>query len=220
MKNLVRELVALCTLTAVFSVGVTLNAQQSPETATIESFHGPVMGSNRLVGMGGAYVGVGQGAYAHFINPASLAVRYPYTKDKLLDWDFLVAWMSAYRNNQLKAVPEELSDATNSSQLLEGGANIKLHMFGAGAHGTSQQFSIPDTDINSWRTDAGMGLSLGHGTFQAGAMYQLAGLSMFDADSDSEIFSFGGRGYLLGILFSPESQHFRLGASLRQKISG
>lgn len=216
--------VGLLVVSGFFSPGMAQeNGDQSTKRA-VEAFHGPVMGSNRLVGMGGAYVGVAQGAYAHFINPASLAVRYPYTKDSLLDWDFLVAWMSGTGENTFKAVPDELDKPYSNSTFLAGGVNTKVHMAAVGAHGTAQRYTVRNTDVSSWRLGTGAGVSLGHGKFQIGGMAQLAGLSLFDARSsapeDSELASFIGAGYLIGALYSPKRKHYRIGASFRSEISG
>jgi hypothetical protein len=58
----------------------------------IDLYQGPVLGSVRIVGMGGAAVALAEGSASMLVNPASPAVR-PATSTRAWDWDWHFDWL-------------------------------------------------------------------------------------------------------------------------------
>jgi hypothetical protein len=58
----------------------------------LDYYQGPVLGSPRIVGMGGAAVALAQGSASMLVNPASPALR-PATSTGDWDWDWHLAWL-------------------------------------------------------------------------------------------------------------------------------
>src|SRR5687767_9664108 len=54
------------------------------EDFTVDAAQGPVTGSTRVIGLGGAFVAVAEGGDGVAVNPASVAVRLPYSWNR---WD-------------------------------------------------------------------------------------------------------------------------------------
>jgi hypothetical protein len=58
-------------------------AQTGPGTAaqsqTVDAARGPIVGSTRRIGLGGAFVAIADDTEGVAINPASTAVRLPYS---------------------------------------------------------------------------------------------------------------------------------------------
>lgn len=72
-------------------------AQGTPITDrdyAIDYYQGPVLGSVRIVGMGGAAVALAEGSASMSANPASPAVR-PATSTRDWDWDWHADWLVA-----------------------------------------------------------------------------------------------------------------------------
>lgn len=59
----------------------------------LDYYQGPVLGSVRIVGMGGAAVALAEGSASMAVNPASPAVR-PATSTRDWDWDWHLDWLS------------------------------------------------------------------------------------------------------------------------------
>lgn len=47
----------------------------------IDYSQGPILNSNRIIGMSGAFVSVAEGADAHLVNPASFAMRARHVRN-------------------------------------------------------------------------------------------------------------------------------------------
>jgi hypothetical protein len=72
------------------------HAQDAPITDrdyVLDYYQGPVLGSVRIVGMGGAAVALAEGSASMPVNPASPAVR-PATSTREWDWDWHLDWLS------------------------------------------------------------------------------------------------------------------------------
>src|SRR5262245_66673631 len=86
-KLSVKTVVASASISSVLSLTLQALAQTSPPAAevTVDAAQGPVTGSTRVIGLGGAYVAVAEGMDGIAVNPASVAVRLPYSWNR---WDY------------------------------------------------------------------------------------------------------------------------------------
>jgi len=74
-------------------VDVTALPQITDSNYAIDLYQGSVLGSGRIVGMGGASVATAEGSAGSTANPASPAVR-PATSNDKWDWDWHLDWLS------------------------------------------------------------------------------------------------------------------------------
>ena len=77
-----RRRVSLALCAAHLLVGAPAQAQ------ILDFFNGRVIASGRVLGLGGAFIGIAQGVDGHLINPVSFTKRVWHTSDQRLDWDF------------------------------------------------------------------------------------------------------------------------------------
>ncbi len=136
-------------LVALTGVG-TARAQALPPVEdadfAVDLYSGAALGSVRLVGMGGAAIGLAEGSAGSLVNPASAAVRAS-TSDGWWDWDFHVDW--------LVAVPE--LDFDNSGRDDRAGFANRLETFGlAGmAKGWGVAATVTSAGVDLTGEDAG-----------------------------------------------------------------
>jgi len=108
----------------------------------VEVFQGPVVSSQRVVGMGGAYIGLAEGVAGHLDNPAAFAVRSVFSGNPEVDWDFGVALFDVIGNDtdlEMSGRGGEFSDAG----VFQIGANLKLGRLGIGYHYGRTTFKLP-----------------------------------------------------------------------------
>ncbi|HUH04646.1 MAG TPA: hypothetical protein VML75_21770, partial [Kofleriaceae bacterium] len=109
----------------------------------IDLYLGPVLGSGRIVGMGGAAVALAEGSAGMLANPASPAVR-PATSKGNWDWDWHLDWLS----------PQLGSDFDrNGIPSAEGDLDLTPFVT-AGAVGIYKKWAL-GVSINSFQQDAG-----------------------------------------------------------------
>jgi hypothetical protein len=122
------------------------SAQGSAKPWNIDFFQGPIVNSQRAVGLGGAFVGIADGLDGHLSNPAAFAVRQPFFGNDWFDFDF---GTSAYTvlgdvDYDLSGHPGRLTSATAE----QGGFNLKFGRLGVGVHFMAQQFGLT-VDLDS-----------------------------------------------------------------------
>ena len=61
------------------------DAMAEAEAQTVDAARGPINGSTRRIGLGGAFVSIADDTEGVAINPASSAIRMPYSWS---DWDY------------------------------------------------------------------------------------------------------------------------------------
>ncbi len=187
-------------------------------------FHtGPIINSGRVVGLGGAYTSVSEGADGHLINPASFAVRYMYDADDDFSYDFSLSSINDFGSdtNELDLSGRASYDEATFDQI---GLNMKWLKFGGGIHlfGQSYSIQVPNSDgtvsvydysqefavlgfaYNFRGGDVVLGMSLTTGT---------AELSERGAQSLKMV----GGGGMFGALWAPASANFRLGGTFRSR---
>lgn len=210
------------------------HAQQISRPVTVEYFQGPVVSSNRIIGMGGAFIGVAEGADGHFINPASFATRYSYAADDWFDYDWALSWvtMPGGQNAALNRSPVEVD--VDRAMYLELGFDVKFGRFGIGVHGAPHQFD----EYFAWEADdgttrieqvtwvqsaggSGLGYAFGDGQFVVGTALQAVDLHLEGLNLEAdETFSVTNTQLLVGGLLALHDQPWRVGARFRTAALG
>jgi hypothetical protein len=190
----------------------------------IDLYQGSVLGSLRLVGMGGAQVAIAEGAAGMASNPAAAAVRAATSNDKW-DWDWFVDWLNPdlatdFDNNGI--LTEETPEAL---PVLALGALVHYKKWAVGGAATIQSNPIAVGDAGnevvpqfvvgrfvvarSWMDDEITGgLSVRAGTFE-----------MRQQDPNQTLFDITGSGLEVGVTWRPRWD-FRVGGAISFPITG
>lgn len=109
----------------------------------IDYSQGPILNSNRIIGMSGAFVSVAEGADAHLVNPASFAMRARHVRNDFFDWDWSLYFLSDFVSDDGSrpeaSTPEGLVDGTTFGGV---GLDCRTGVMGFGAHGYSKEYHI------------------------------------------------------------------------------
>ena len=199
-------------------------AQQSNEPTTIDAVRGTIRGSTRFIGLAGAFVAIADDTKGVPINPASVAVRLPYSWDAFsygFGVDFSVAsWLP---KNDIYNQPEE----PNRNGALFGSiaaiVNYRHAGFGLSAEAEQNDVSHRAQGVSANLT-ANFGLvhlDTAYGFFEGqlllGAGMRVLGLS-FDSSSRRNALLTSGLGATAGFIVKPTGQQFRIGAAVEQAI--
>ncbi len=109
----------------------------------VDYSQGPVLSSNRIIGMSGAFVSVAEGADAHLINPASFAMRTTHRRDEFFDWDWSLYYLSdavARDGSTPEAgTPDGFVDSTSFVGL---GLDARFGIVGFGLHTYAKTYDV------------------------------------------------------------------------------
>jgi hypothetical protein len=200
---------------------------------TVDSTRGPVLGSTRRIGLGGAFVAVAEDIEGVAINPASSAVRLPYS---FQDWNVgfgldvaVGAWLpknDAY--NQGDTAGQDQAKANKSTALFGSlGLLVNYRHFGIGVsaeatrNATTREDQTEGIDTNLAANFGTVHLSAAYGYLDGqlllGAGPRLIGMS-FDRGGGSSVLGTAGIGYEAGVLVKPIRRPYRLAAAVKSPI--
>lgn len=195
-----------------------LRASAASAQPALEVPEGPVVSSSRVLGMGGAYAGIAEGADGHLINPASFATRFPYTRRDVWDWD----WTGYLLRIPARRNPDSYGEAAETAETLHvgGGLDFKILGFGAGFHVNAHGYDIADTDGIISVQNVSAGLGLGYSLHAADVVlgsyaYAFNWLFEFPLAGESRSLNITGGGSRVGLLWIPDALPVRLGLVAR-----
>ncbi len=222
-------------LCLIATLGQTALAQDPPETppaaeASIDVARGPITGGPRLLGLGGAFVAIAAGTDGIVSNPASVAVRTPYSWS---EWDYdlgfdvgIGAWLP--ETEFFSAATEEVRQTSSFFgslafliQKAHTGVGASLggqrHALSRGA--TQAGLSPADLSANYGMVH----LSLAHGFLGGQLLFgigpRMTGVSFDASSSPADLVSVTGVGLQLGAIVKPARARFRLGAAFKSSIA-
>lgn len=221
-----RSTVSACALALTATLlGATAIAQT---TTTIDTARGPLNGSTRRIGLGGAFVALGDDTEGVAINPASPALRLPYSWtwwDYGLGVDFAIgAWLP---KNDLY---NQGSGDSGKSTALFGSLAAILYAghFGVGvaAEAQSNAASRPQDEQGVGRNlSANFGMvhgSVAYGFLDNQLLFGLGarfvGMS-FDTRGSGGPLSTAGVGYTAGVTWKPAAAQYRLALAYKSAIA-
>jgi hypothetical protein len=213
----------LCLAIAMLSLPRLALAQSSSATS-VDAARGTISGSTRYVGLGGAFVAIADDTEGVPSNPASVAVRLPYS---LYDWDYglgadfaIGTWLP---KNDIYNQPGE-QGAKKSTSLVGSFAGILYYRhlgFGIAAEGRRNEASRSDM-----AQGVGTNLAGNFGTVHAAAAYgfldgqlQLGLGPRFVGVGFASSGAFtAGVGYETGVIVKPTGQQYRVGLAWKSPI--
>ena len=204
--------------------------QQSMAETALEDFSGAIVGSGAVLGMGGAFIGIGEGADGHLFQPAAFTTRAWHKRRKRWDWDLASGSLS---NQNSKSANEE-ADATMRRRFSQTGLNVKLDDAGFGVHLTKKdltfkhQGSADAPEANMTRNGSALGFAKtqANGLWHWGVALEWRSLALVDREplaqgghaAGQTIFQSDSAHWIAGALWTPHQDPFRLGVQARGPI--
>jgi len=179
-----------------------------------------------MVGLGGAFIGVADGAEGQSSNPAAFAVRSPFFGNTWFDWDFALSAYSVVGKNDI-----DMSRATrlDSAQLVQFGFNLKFGRFGLGLHTSGQQYAMHrvDSDGVERRYDfaqnfggLGFGYAFFDGELVVGGLLSVGSVAISASRTAAPVkLSSDLKFHQLGTLYAPRDRPWRFGLMLQLPVT-
>ncbi len=195
----------------------------------LDNAHGAIAGSTRFIGLGGAFVAIADDSEGVAINPASVALRLPYSWsawDYGFGVDFAVG--SFLPKNDLYNRAGQNGVGKSSALFGSLAAVVYYDYAGVGVSAEAQSNAASNqSQTQGINTDlaANFGMvhaSLAYGFFDGqvllGAGPRVVGLSFDRQSSGSGPLSTAGVGYEAGVVYKPTVQQYRLAATVKSPI--
>lgn len=203
-------------------------AQDDAETPDrlLDVHQGPVISSGRVLGMGGAFTGIAEGADGHLANPAAFAVRAAPFAHEWFDYDFVLSGLSVSNDDRIDIDQsgEQTTATLDSADYLALGFNLKFGRHGIGAHGQSQRyqtrFESEDVTIAQNMLGVGYATIVDADRLWLGALLHLNSVRVSGSQALAVNISTASAGALFGVLYAPPGDQWRVGASYRTKRWG
>lgn len=176
---------------------------------------GPVLGSGRVVGMGGAYTALATGIEGAAFTPASYASRTPWDYN-WFEWNGTLDLMpSTIRNSDFDNNGQ--SGVTYGDMLFASvGLGFQFGALGIGAVIHGQSYDIrKNVDLTLIMQNYGIGYMFAEGQLVVGAGLRAAQLSMTARGSGTRLVDSIGLGPELGALLQLDGKPWRVGAAAR-----
>lgn len=219
----VRAIATSAAVTVMLLVAGAAHAQKNGDPLTQNDFNldlvtGPVLGSGRIVGLGGAYTALAVGVEGAGWNPAAYASRALWQND-WFDW-----------NGTLNIIPSTIknSDFDNNGHtgftydnFIFGsvGLGAQFGELGVGALFNIQTYQIGNTtDLTLVTANYGAGYMFDEGQLVIGAGARTVELSLDESASGHSLVSFGGTMPEAGAVWRPAGQPFRIGFAARLPV--
>lgn len=187
----------------------------------VELSRGPVVAPSRIVGMGGAFVSIAEGAGAYDLNPAAAGIRHRHNKDELWDWDFALEAIVS---------PRDSADFENSRRstsriddLTVGYASLGFvaEQFGFGVAISASSLEVKESADATPIVLTGGTLSVDAAyNFMDGQLVMGGGLyfgSATAARDELAFLDFFGLGLVVGGVAQPKGEPYRFGFTLRSR---
>lgn len=208
------------------------------ETQTVDAARGPVNGSTRRIGLGGAFVSIAEDTEGVAINPASSALRMPYSWS---DWDYgfgidfaIGAWLPKNDIYNEEGTEREDSAGNDSPEVDQStalfgsvAALVNYRHAGLGISAEAQRNAASREDrMQGVDTSFSANFGIVHVNFAYGFLDgqlllgvgpRLVGMS-FDRNSDSGLLSTAGLGYEAGVVVKPIAAQYRVAAAVKSPI--
>lgn len=197
---------------AILALGVVLAQEPDPE---LEFHRGVVLGSARVLGMGGACIAVAEGARSQLMNPAAIARRKQGGWVRRLDGDADLATVNLPWSERPRS-PSNL-DESQPQWLLTTNANARYNRVGVGVGLLSHAYSFEAGALRLRQNE----LSVGAALTSRDASWTVGVLGVWEdtavvrtGPGGGPVLSASGPGFVLGGLWSPADRNTRLGAQV------
>jgi hypothetical protein len=205
------------------------SAGTDAQPQTVDAVRGPVTGSTRRVGLGGAFVAVAEDTDGVAVNPASSAVRLPYSWS---DWDYGAgvdvaagSWLpkNDFYNQDGSQPPKKTGQSAalfGSLVLVVNYRQLGLGISAEALRNSASQVAqgiFTNLAANYGLAHASLAYGFIDGQLVLGAGPRLVGLSIFGNSGSSGLLRIAGVGYEAGVIVKPIGQ-WRAGVAAKSSI--
>jgi hypothetical protein len=190
----------------------------------IDLFQGPILGSTRVTGLGGAYTAVAEGTVGIPYNPATVAYRPYYSVDRF-DWDIAFDYMipGIFQGDDFD-LDNNGRQASIDAQAFVFGGHIQHEAWGIGAYARGTTFEATESGANPrsfnfwlWLVQLAFGYSFLDHQLVLGA--GLRGGIFLAQHEQQTLFQLQTIGAEVGALYAPLRWPFRLGVSFSAPLA-
>ena len=229
-RILAASLIVTASLAARRAAADCVSGQKVTTDCGLDLVTGPVLGSSRVVALGGAYQGLAEGIDGYTQNAASPAVREPWSyKWFNYDVDASISFPSAFRNIDFENRGTITKFTYQDFVFVTVGANVQLGAWGFGFFADLQNWNIspnakpedPSFSTLITKSHALIARQLFGGDLVAGIGARIIGFQINRSGGGLDkatVVSLSGLGAEAGILWKPSSQPFRLGVTVRSPV--
>ena len=195
------------------------------EGTRVDLHSGPVISSGRVIGLGGAFLAVAEGADSQLINPAAYTMRPPHTVDDWFDWDFALSWFDIGARDGID-LDQSGRAAFEDAQLLQVGFNLKFGRHGFGLIVAQESYTISrtidgvDQQLVYGQVVPSFGYAYAWDTFTLGVSLVGSNAEISRARDQDPFAELTGAGFLLGGVYHVPESPWRFGATLRTQSVG
>ncbi len=241
-RHAASALVALLCVAFAASAGAQLPADGQPIKTNhygVDLFQGPVLAGTRPIGLAGAFVAIGEGVEGDTQNPASPAVRVPWSSGHFdYDLGFGVTFPATIKNSDFfnSGRRTDLPKGTTGDFVfLNIAANLQFGKWGFGVTSDLQRYALSrDTGDSATKsadqlvaqisvTHIQLARAFADGQLIVGIGDRIATLAVENnspiASSQQSLFSTVGNGYEAGFLLRPNDSQFRVGGAFRTSVT-
>ena len=198
------------------------------DSTGVEVFQGAIINSHRVVGMGGAFVGVAEDTDGTLVNPASLSVRQAHNGDRWFNFDLALQTAVTSSASQTELTLSGIDAEYDSARAFHLGVGFRFANFGIGVQAITQNYDVAipwegDGDLRYRYAQTYGGLGVGYTFVDPGVSLGVVfatGNARFDEIGGDVLrgFEVSGGGLILGGLWTPWGQPYRLGLTIRTPI--
>lgn len=215
-------------LVAIFLVGaLSRAAAQEPITDNafnIDAVTGPVLGSSRIVGMGGAYTAIADGIAGAAWNPASFASRYNFELD-WWDWDLALSLFGPGVFGQEDFFNNGHGVGAQAFWFINVGLRLQFGRFGFGfdLRTNLYEMNVGGEAVNLTLLEGHTGVAWafweGQLVFGLGARGATLDMTLPDApEEEQDLIHFTDAGLEAGVLLRLADQPWRIGVAARLPV--
>lgn len=187
----------------------------SDRNFAIDLYSGAVLGSSRIVGMGGTGIAIAEGSAYTLVNVAAAAVR-PSTSNGDWDWDAHLDWLHPDLGSDFDNNGDPVASVGHSS-LLTAGVLGQYRAWGLAFTTSSldDTIDIPgasqSSQVSAGQIKVALARSLLDRQLTVGLSFTYASFTLTDAPNSRDLFSASESGLELGALWRPEEVSYRAG---------
>lgn len=190
----------------------------SPGDFNIDLVIGPVLGSGRVIGLGGAYTALATGIEGASWNPASYAAR-AYWEPDWFEWDPAFDFIPGTLRNTDFDNNGESGFVYDQFFFATLGLRLQFGSFGFGGLLNFQTYNIgAGNDLSLLVGNYGAGYDALDGQLVLGLSARTTGLRITDRETGDDLVGLAGTGPETGILIRPAELPFRIGLAARSAV--
>jgi hypothetical protein len=195
------------------------------EGARVDLYSGPLVTSGRVIGMGGAFLAIAEGADAQLINPVAYTMRAPHTINDWFDWDVALSLFNVGAEDDTD-LDQSGRSAFEDAELVQLGFNLKFGRHGFGMLGVLQNYTISrnleddEEELVYGQSVISIGYAYAETAWSWGVALVGGSARIKEPNAPEPIARLSGAGVMVGAVFHPPDSQWRYGITARTQSLG